>query len=248
MKYFIDTEFIEGFHKPFFGKRRHYIDLISIGIVCEDGREYYAVSKEYNYNDASDWVKENVITQIYEEQIPAFKQQFMDVKTFHKYIPDGKTNKQIAQEIQVFINAEPIAITDLGGGSVQLTTDAINNIRRGYLQPEFYGYYADYDWVVFCSLYGRMMDLPKGFPMYCRDLKQILDEKNQSLKKLGVSNELLNIHFTHETLDIYNQYFLMCENHKKYPKQLNEHNALADAKWNYELYKFLNKIGGEIPK
>jgi len=27
-----------------------------------------------------------------------------------------------------------------------------------------------------------------------------------------------------------------------YPKQTNEHNALADAKWNYELYKFLNNL------
>lgn len=27
-----------------------------------------------------------------------------------------------------------------------------------------------------------------------------------------------------------------------YPKQTNEHNALADAKWNFELYKFLNNI------
>ena len=35
MKYFFDTEFIEGFHKPLFGKRRHHIDLISIGIVDE---------------------------------------------------------------------------------------------------------------------------------------------------------------------------------------------------------------------
>ena len=27
-----------------------------------------------------------------------------------------------------------------------------------------------------------------------------------------------------------------------YPKQVNEHNALADATWNFELYKFLKKI------
>ena len=27
-----------------------------------------------------------------------------------------------------------------------------------------------------------------------------------------------------------------------YPKQTNEHNALADAKWTYELHKFLNII------
>ncbi len=39
-------------------------------------------------------------------------------------------------------------------------------------KPVFWGYYADYDWVVFCWLFGTMMDLPKGYPMYCRDLKQ----------------------------------------------------------------------------
>ena len=58
MKYFLDTEFIEGFHKPFFGKRRHFIDLISIGIVCEDGRQFYAISNEYKYSDADKWVKD----------------------------------------------------------------------------------------------------------------------------------------------------------------------------------------------
>ena len=53
MKYFLDTEFIEGFHKPLFGKRRHFIDLISIGIVCEDGRTYSAISNEYKYKDGN---------------------------------------------------------------------------------------------------------------------------------------------------------------------------------------------------
>jgi len=42
-------------------------------------------------------------------------------------------------------------------------------------KPEFWGYYADYDWVVLCQLYGTMMDLPKGWPMYCRDIKQLCD-------------------------------------------------------------------------
>jgi hypothetical protein len=28
--------------------------------------------------------------------------------------------------------------------------------------PEFWGYYADYDWVVFCQIFGTMVDLPKG--------------------------------------------------------------------------------------
>jgi hypothetical protein len=39
--------------------------------------------------------------------------------------------------------------------------------------PEFWGYYADYDWVVLCQLYGTMMDLPRGWPYFCLDVKQV---------------------------------------------------------------------------
>lgn len=47
--------------------------------------------------------------------------------------------------------------------------------------PEFWAYYADYDWVVLCQLYGRMIDLPAGWPKYCRDLKQLADMYNVKL-------------------------------------------------------------------
>ncbi len=40
-------------------------------------------------------------------------------------------------------------------------------------KPQFWGYYCDYDWVALCWLMGTMMDLPKGWPMYCNDLKQL---------------------------------------------------------------------------
>lgn len=57
MKYFYDTEFIEsGYGKP--------LQLISIGIVNEEGWGYYAVSNEFNPNDANEWVKENVLTRL----------------------------------------------------------------------------------------------------------------------------------------------------------------------------------------
>lgn len=52
MRYFFDTEFIDN------GKT---IDLISIGIVDEVGRTYYAESNEYDPADACPWVQENVI-------------------------------------------------------------------------------------------------------------------------------------------------------------------------------------------
>lgn len=207
MKYFIDTEFIEGFYKSFLGKRRHFIDLISIGIVAEDGRSYYAVSSEYSEKNANQWVKDNVIRKIFEEACnhPAglygFEKEFI------------KSNTQIANEIRSFF----------GCWRDQLFWRAPNGIQ-------VYGYYSDYDWVLFCSLFGRMIDLPKGFPIYCRDLKQSLDEKS-----LKYSEQSIPFQSQEECLK-------NLKNRKDYPKQTNEHNALADARWNHELYKFLQLI------
>jgi hypothetical protein len=39
-------------------------------------------------------------------------------------------------------------------------------------RPEFWAYYADYDWVALCQLFGTMMQLPDGWPKFCRDIKQ----------------------------------------------------------------------------
>lgn len=163
MKYFYDCEFIEkGPDYP--------IELISIGIVAMDDKtgntkEYYAVSSEFNPNNANDWVKKNVISKL---QTPK---------------EGTKSRQQIAQEIIRFVGDDP--------------------------KPIFYGYYADYDHVVLCQLFGTMMDLPKNFPMYTRDIKQMADE---------VGNPEL-------------------------PKQDEnaEHNALEDAKWNANAYKFILK-------
>lgn len=42
-------------------------------------------------------------------------------------------------------------------------------------QVEFWGYYSDYDWVALCQLYGPMVELPPGWPMFCYDLRQALN-------------------------------------------------------------------------
>lgn len=219
MKYFLDTEFIEGFKKPLFGKRRHFIDLISIGIVAEDGRTYYAISNEYNYNDADDWVKENVIIPMYTQEISGDRRNHINAENFHKCIPNGKSNKQIAEEIKHFCN--PILF--------------LHNTAEPQL--EFYGYYSDYDWVLFCSLFGRMIDLPNGFPMYCKDLKQTFDEK--AYKWFKESDEYKKRYcFERKLFSIEDDIKLL----SNYPKQENEHNALQDALWNKQLFEFLETL------
>lgn len=74
---------------------------------------------------------------------------FLDSPPPHTHSANG-TRKEIADAVRTFIA--------LDGG-----------------KPQFWGYYADYDWVAFCQLFGCMVDLPKGWPMYCRDIKQWCD-------------------------------------------------------------------------
>lgn len=117
MRIWFDTEFIED------GKT---IDLISIGMVREDGATLYFESADCHHNRASPWVRENVLPHL----------------------------RQVWTRRSVIASA----VSEFAGE-----------------QPEFWAYYADYDWVVLCQLFGTMMDLPKGWPMYCRDVKQLCD-------------------------------------------------------------------------
>lgn len=164
--YFFDTEFSER------AGQRPTIDLISIGIVCEDGREYYAESSEFLENLCNPWVKENVLPLLGPEE-------------------ERKDRETIRDEILAFVRAP---------GGITLP-----------VKPIFWAYFADYDWVVFCWLFGSMMDLPKGFPKFCMDLQQ-------EAVRLG----------------------LKASDRPKKPKE--EHNALADARWNKQLWDVLREL------
>ena len=318
MKYFLDTEFIEGTQTVLsIFKTKPTIDLISIGIVCEDGREYYAISKDFNLKEAWNrydikieqvygdmrnhypegikhkvyWIRDNVLKPIFRELcvkdedfllnkckgIPESNLKVGEIingsydfillnrftyKNFKRLIKKyGKTNKQIAEEIKHFVANRPIE-----ANKEQWILDYDTK------DVSFYGYYSDYDWVAFCWLFGKMIDLPKGFPMYCIDLKQELDNR------LKVTNTESNLWDLLDNIDSasdifkpnndnkYVQYIysklkhhelLSCDGYNitskyksideikalpNYPKQTNEHNALADARWNYQLYKFLNTL------
>lgn len=49
--------------------------------------------------------------------------------------------------------------------------------RFGDPNPEFWGYYSSWDWTALCWLMGGMLNTPRGWPMFCRDLRQALDER-----------------------------------------------------------------------
>ena len=64
MRFFYDCEFIED------GRT---IELVSIGVVAEDGREFYAVSAEFDPSRAIDWVRRNVLDKLPAPADPAWR-------------------------------------------------------------------------------------------------------------------------------------------------------------------------------
>lgn len=267
-KYYIDTEFLEGVQRepfPFSLLRKNTkptIDLISIGIVAEDGREYYAISRDFNLKEAwnryqskvnmkykpsfgngSDgpynpmyikeyWLRDNVLKPIHDElKVKEYGGGITRNFTYQnfKWLVNeyGKSNQQIANEVKCFVANVP---TEQANGTAEAAIESNN------LKPEFYAYYADYDWTVFCWLYGLMIDLPTGFPKYCIDLKQELDKKADTYLLNTMTEPIPSSDWHH------NYPVKYLKQHSDYPTQSNEYNALADANWNKKLHEFLNKI------
>ena len=154
MKYFLDTEFVED---------GQTIDLISIGIVSEDNRSLYLVNSECDWNKASPWVLENVL-----EPMGIVRRGFLRLVGFESPQLMSPTHREQ-------YNAQRTRS--------QIRDEVLKFVADGSEEPEFWGYYCDYDWVIFCQLFGTMMKLPKGYPMYMNDLKQLLVSKGSQLQQ-----------------------------------------------------------------
>lgn len=63
-RYFYDCEFIED---------GRIVDLVSIGVVDERGREFYAVSTEFDAARAQSWVRRNVLNKLPSPADPAWR-------------------------------------------------------------------------------------------------------------------------------------------------------------------------------
>ncbi len=256
MKYYIDTEFLEGTQtKRFLGFKTGVtaptIELISIALVDENNRTFYEVSKEFNVREAWErtqtdesgkieyWIRDNVLRKIFDEFLVKYlndidKAERIGVYGLRKNVWEftqanfiwllkkyGSSRSHIANGICGFIYG-----FDCGGSGMSAIEMAYRyEISDRSANPVFIGYYCDYDWVVFCWLFGHMMSLPKGFPKYCVDLKQTLDAKAKI--KAGSGNH-------HQ-----DQIILIKE---LGPKLVGEHSALPDAIWNKKFDAYLKTV------
>lgn len=115
MRIWFDTEFIDT---------GSIVQMLSIGMVREDGQTYYAESSDSDHTMACEWVRDNVIV--------------------HLRCGDAsKPCEQIRDEIVAFCGDK----------------------------PEFWAYFASYDWLVLCQLFGRMLDVPSHWPNFVHDVQ-----------------------------------------------------------------------------
>lgn len=182
--YCYDTEFLED---------GSTIDLISIGITCDDGREYYAVNSDADWEriKKDDWLMTNVVPHLpmrrgeppykFENRIWIWGLDRSSVLIKPKWL--------IANEVREFILESP---------------------KFGDT-PWLWAYYGAYDHVALAQLFGKMIHLPDGIPMFTHELKQLMETMGGNWQP---------------------------------PERLDdEHNALADARWNLRVLQTILAAG-----
>jgi hypothetical protein len=135
MRFWYDCEFLDTGHS---------IDLISIGIVANDGREYYAINMDAPWQRISEhrWLVDNVLP-----HLPHTSTDTLD-------LADGRYRQRsrIAAEVRTFLLGEHPEDTS---------------------RPELWAWYGAFDHVALAWLWGPMCDMPAGIPFWTNDLKQL---------------------------------------------------------------------------
>jgi hypothetical protein len=160
------------------------IELISIGMVSDDGREYYAVNRDMPVRRIRKhkWLMENVVPHLpkgHGDQRIHMPKRWL----FHYADHRVKHRTTIAAEVAAFI-------------------------RAAGPDAELWANYGAYDHVALAQLWGPMIALPDGVPMFTHDIQQERSRQGLAWDDL--------------------------------PKQESgEHNALADARHNQTVRRWL---------
>lgn len=142
------------------------IDIASVGMVDDQGRTYYAINGECDLGAllASNWLMANVVP-----SLPLVRRTNVNgaYLAWDRDLPDFnkvKSRAQIASEVRNFVLGVPEP-----------------DLPPADLHVELWADYGAYDHVALCQLFGTMMDLPEGFPMWTHDIQQ-------EIERLGLTN------------------------------------------------------------
>lgn len=140
MKIFFDTEFT-GLHQN--------TSLISIGLIDENGRQFYAEYIDYNKGQVDNWIKENVI--------------------------DNLVLNKINNNILYFNNTENL--TYIKGYSLFIKR-ALEEWLNEYDKIEIWSDCLAYDWVLFNNIWGDAFSIPDNIYYIPFDICTLFKIKN----------------------------------------------------------------------
>ena len=166
MKLFFDTEFT--------GLRK-YTTLISIGIVSEDGRKFYAELTDYNENQCNKWINENVVKNLHLPHIPWHSKCTENIKKLEE---DGyviSQNPHIPREGALleydYFKSDNENMTALGDS--HWIGIALNEWLKQFDTIQFVSDVCHYDFVLLIELItngGTALGLPGNISAVCHDI------------------------------------------------------------------------------
>lgn len=277
-KFFYDCEFLEGKQKEKFpmslfrNETKPTIDLISIGIVTdliedENGvtkeKSYYAISKEFNIDEAWNrydlvlnlnesspfepkhdkvyWIRENVLIPIFYE---------LANEDFHNiHYKDFWTLRGELVTLEVFKNSGwarnlkwfKNLIEKYGKTNETIRNEVVSFIAENTETNEVRESVYAYDVAQMYAYFGAYdhVALMWIFGKMINRPKILpmysFDLKQElDIKVRNAGNCITAVDF--------DKHLDCCKKSPNYPKQDNSHNALNDAKWNRDLYYFLKTL------
>jgi hypothetical protein len=171
VRFFYDAEFLED------GRT---IDLISIGMVAEDGRELYLVNRDAPWRRIRkhEWLMEHVVP----------------------HLPQGHGDWRMTKPKRWLVDFDDyrvVAWDRIAARVLQFV--GITGPSRKLDQPpepvELWADHAAYDHVVLAQLWGPMGNLPPGMPMRTNDIAQEAARLGVDLDRLSVAGH------RHDALD-----------------------------------------------
>lgn len=140
MNIYFDTEFT-GLHKN--------TTLISIGLVDENGRTFYAEFSDYDKSQVNDWILENVIEHLVYKRSRLNQVFFSKGDDYEKWGAYG-TKDFIKEQLTKWLSEYD---------EVQLISDVCH-----------------YDMVLFIDIFGDAFSIPKNVSAVCYDINQDIAE------------------------------------------------------------------------
>lgn len=205
MNLYFDTEFT-GLHKA--------TTLISIGIISDDGKTFYAEFTDY-YQKVDDWIKTNVIANL---TLPKIGETEDVMGRYLEWESQGYTiknpnnprfyNHTLMFERQKYDDTQVV-------GNKEMVAESLGRWLSQFDSVQFVSDVCHYDFVLLIDLFGSAWDLPKNVSPVCHDINADI------ARYYGITeSEAFDLN-REETLD-------NLSNHNNYSTD-KKHNALHDA-------------------